>query len=63
MLKKSTQTIVIALCTSAALIGFAFYQRYVGSVPVSEVTLFVAAAILCASPVVYARLRCKTCRN
>ena len=63
MLKKSTQTIVIALFTAAALIGLAFCQRYGGPIPVSEATLYVAAAIICVLPVVYRSLRCKSCRN
>jgi hypothetical protein len=60
MLKKSAQTIVIALCTSAALIGFAFFQRYGGGIRVSETTMYAAAAIICVSPVIYRLLRCQS---
>ena len=63
MANKSSQTIVVALFTSAALIGFAFYQRYVGPVQVSEATFYIAAAIICVSPGVHRKLRCKTCEN
>jgi len=35
MFKKLNSNIIIALCTSGAMIAFAFYQRYVpsGTVP------------------------------
>ncbi len=59
MLKKSIPTIIIALCTSAALIGFAFVQRYGEETHVSEAMLYVAAAIICVSPVIYRLLRCR----
>jgi hypothetical protein len=63
MLNKSTQTIVIALFTSAALIALAFYQRYGSPIRVSEVTFYISAAIICVSPVAYRVLRCKSCGN
>jgi hypothetical protein len=63
MLKKSTQTIVIALCTAAALIGLAFYQRYGGPISVSEATLYVSAAVICVLPAAYRLVRCKSSRN
>ena len=63
MIKKSTQTPVIALCTGAALVGLAFFERYGGRVRVSEATLFVAAAIICVSPAVYRLLRCLSRQN
>lgn len=63
MLKKSTQTILIALYTSAALIGLAFYKHSGSPVNLSSDQLFVVAAIIILLPVVYAPLRCKTCRN
>ncbi len=59
MPRKSTETIVIALCTSAALIGLAFYQRYWGPVQISVTALYIAAAILCLSPATYYRVRCR----
>jgi hypothetical protein len=59
MLNKSTQNIVLALLTSAALIGLAFFQRYRGPIRVSEATLFIFAAIICVSPVAFRLLRCK----
>jgi hypothetical protein len=61
MLNKSTRTIVIALFASAALIGLAFYQRFGGPIPVSEVTFYILAAIICVSPSVHRALRCKSC--
>ena len=61
MHKRSIQTIVIALCTSTALIGLAFLQRY-GS-GVSQTTLYFAAAIICVSPVIYRLLRCHSRLN
>ncbi len=63
MLKKSTVTIVIALCTSAALIAFAFDQRNDASITVPAVAFFVAAAIMCLLTVLYALLRCKITQN
>jgi hypothetical protein len=55
--------IVIASCTSCALIAFAFYERYQASNPVPEVAFYGAAAIICLLPVLYALLRHKICRN
>jgi hypothetical protein len=63
MLNKSTQTIVIALFTSAALFGLAFYQRDGSLIRISEVTFYIAAAIICVSPVAYRVLRCKRSRS
>lgn len=64
MLKKINSNILIALCTSAALIAFAFDQRHKSPViTMSEVSLFVLAAIICVLPVLYALLRCKAWRN
>jgi hypothetical protein len=56
MLKKPNPTIIIiALCTSAALIAFAFDQR----VTLSATAFYIAAAVICLLPVLYALLRCK----
>ena len=63
MLKKPNSTIIIALCTSAALIAFAFAKRSGASVTVPDVAFYVAAAIICLLPVFYALLRRETCRN
>jgi hypothetical protein len=63
MNKKPTGNIIIALCTSGALIAFAFDQRGHPVVRVSAVTLFVAAAIICLLPVLYGSLRHKTCKK
>lgn len=51
MLKGLNSTIIIALCTSAALIAFAFDQRYRASVTMPDVAFYVAAAIICLLPV------------
>jgi hypothetical protein len=63
MLKRLNSTIIIALCTSAALIAFAFYQRYEGPVTVPTGAFYIAAAIICLLPVFYALFRHKSCRN
>jgi len=63
MHKRSIQTIVIALCTSTALVGLAFFQRYGSGVRVSQTTLYFAAAIICISPVIYRLLRCHSRLN
>ncbi len=42
MLKKLDSTIVIALCTSAALMVFAFYQRYEASVTMPGFAFYVS---------------------
>ena len=60
---KSHQTIAIAFFIAAALIGLPVYRRFGGPMPVSEVTLYVAAAILCVMPVIYRLLRCKMRRK
>ena len=53
MLNKSTQNIVIALFTCAALIGLAFYERFRGPIRVSEATFYISAAVILVSAVVY----------
>jgi hypothetical protein len=66
MPKKLNSTIIIiciALCTSAALIAFAFNQRHRGPVTVPAVAFYVSAVIICLGSEVYARLRRKSCRN
>ena len=59
MKKNSAPRIVLALCTSAALIGFAFVERYGGAAYISASMLFIAAAIICVSPTIYTLLRCQ----
>ena len=54
-LNKVNSTIAIALCTSAALIAFAFDQRYQQHVSVSSAEFFVAAAAICLAPALYAQ--------
>jgi uncharacterized membrane protein YqjE len=61
MFKKFNSTIIIALCTAAALIAFAFDQRYKTSVIIPEVAFYLAAAVICLLPVLYALLRRKSC--
>jgi hypothetical protein len=64
MLKKPNSTIIIvALGISAALIAFAFDQRHQASVTISAVEFYIAAAVICLLPVLYAALRCKIRRN
>jgi len=62
MLKRLNANIIIAFCTSCALIAFAFYERYEGPIQVRATTFYMAAAVICLLPVVYGLLRCKTCR-
>ena len=59
MLKRPNATILIALCTSCALIAFAFYERYDGSGTPSATVFYVAAAAICLLPVFYAVVRHK----
>jgi hypothetical protein len=59
MFKKLNSTIIVALCTSSALIAFAFYERHQASGSVPAVALYGAAVL----PVLYGLLRHKTCRN
>jgi len=67
MRKKLNSTaiiiVAIALCTSAALIAFAFNQRHEASFTVPAVAFYVAAAIICLGSEFYGRLRSKSCRN
>ena len=63
MFKKLNSTIVIGLCTGAALIAFAFSQRYGVAFKVSDSALFIAAAVICLLPVVHGLLRRKACQN
>ena len=63
MLTKLNSTIIIALCTSAALIAFAFDQRYERFVTVPQQTFYLAAAMVCLLPVFYALFRRKNCRS
>jgi hypothetical protein len=63
MLKKLNSNIIIALCTSCAIIAFAFYERHAASRSVPAVAFYGAAAVICLLPVLYGLLRHKTCRN
>jgi hypothetical protein len=63
MFKKLNSNIIIALCTSCALIAFAFYERHGASGSVPAVAFYGAAAVICLLPVLYGLLRHKTCRN
>ncbi len=62
MSDKRSRHIVVALCTSAALIAFAIYQSY-RAVAVSTSAFFVVAAIICLTPVLHGLFRHKTCQN
>jgi uncharacterized membrane protein YqjE len=63
VLKRLNGNIIIALCTTCAIIAFAFDQRYEAAITVPAVAFYVAAAIICLLPVFYALFRRKTCRN
>jgi hypothetical protein len=55
MTKKTNPTIVItAIVISCALLVFARFEAFV---PVSAVTLFIAAAVICLLPAVYTFVR------
>jgi membrane protein YdbS with pleckstrin-like domain len=63
MLKRLNSKIIIALCTSSAIIAFAFYRRQEASVMVSAVAFYCAAAVICLLPVIHALYRHQICRN
>jgi len=63
MLKRLNVNIIIAFCTSCAMIAFAFYERYAASGTVPAVAFYGAAAVICLLPALYALLRHKICRN
>ncbi len=63
MLKRLNANIIIALCTSGAMIGFALYQRYASAGTVPEFALCVAAAVICLLPVLYGLVRCKSLKK
>lgn len=64
MSSKTTLPIVTALCASAALIGYTFYQRHSGrSVAISPVTLGVVVAIISLVPATYDIFRSMRNRN
>lgn len=63
MLRRNNSVIGTALCTGVALIAFAFYQRYEGPLDLPATSFYIAAAIICVLPAVYARLRQKPCRK
>ncbi len=56
--KSNSTTILIALATSAALLGFAFYQRYETPIHHSGVMFFLLAAAISVPRFVYGVLRC-----
>jgi hypothetical protein len=60
MFNTSIRNIVTALLMSAALIGFAFYQRYGTPIDRSAVMFYLFAAIICVPRIVYGVLRCKS---
>ena len=51
MFNASLRNIVIALVTSAALLGVAFYQRYETPHHGSSVMFFILAAFICATAI------------
>ncbi len=58
MFNASIRNIVIALVTSAALLGVAFYQRYETPHHGSSVMFFILAAFICLPRFVSGLLRC-----
>ena len=63
MIKRLNPNIIIAFCTSCALIAFAFYERYKTLDTVPQVAFYGAAAVICLLPVLYGLLRHKNCRK
>jgi hypothetical protein len=63
MPKKLNGNTFIAFVTGLAIVAFAFYQRQEGAVIVPTVAFYLAAAIICLLPVLYAVIRHKTCRK
>jgi hypothetical protein len=63
MHKRLNANIIVALCTSCAIIAFAFNQRSKAPITVPAVSFYIAAAIICVLPVFYGLFRRKTCRN
>jgi hypothetical protein len=63
MFKRLNTLVIVALCTSCALIAFAFYQRDAASLAVPAVAFYFAAAFICLLPSLYAVFRHKTCRS
>jgi hypothetical protein len=61
MFKRLNALVIIAFCTSCAMIAFAFYRRYEGPTTVPAVAFYFAAAIICLLPVLNALIRHKTC--
>jgi hypothetical protein len=62
MLHKRRSNVIVALCTSSALITFAAYQRdRPVTLPIDA--FFVAAAMICLAPVLYGLLSCKLRRS
>jgi hypothetical protein len=63
MTQKFNSTTVIGVCTGGALTAFALTKRYGPSPAVPTVALYVAAAVICLLPVVFALVRHKTCER
>jgi hypothetical protein len=60
MLKRFNSNIITALCTAGAMIAFAYYRSHID---VPAVAFYVAAAIICLLPVVFAPACRKACRT
>lgn len=60
MFNTSIRNIVTALVMSAALIAFAFYQRYGTPFHRSAVMFYLFAAIICVPRIVYGVVRCQS---
>jgi hypothetical protein len=51
MIHKLSPLVVVAICTGGALVAFAFDQSRASPSKVSEVALYLAAAVICLLPV------------
>jgi hypothetical protein len=63
MLKRINANIITALCTSCAMIAFAFYERHGASGSVPEVAFWAAAAGISLLPVLFCLVRCRIGRS
>jgi len=63
MPKKLNANIIVALCVSCVMIGFAFYDRHAASPIAPAGAFYLVAAVICLPRVFNALSRHKVCRN
>ncbi len=62
MFDKRRIQLIIAVCTSCALIAFSVYRKH-HSVPIPGIAFYITAALICVAGEVYGRLRHNACRT